>query len=173
MMNLDGMKKIAGRTLVRTAAVLLCGAALVVVSAQAQDEAPPAPPAGQMQGPPPGGGGGRGMRMDPDKMVERLTKALNLTPDQATQMKGIYEGQRKKMEALRDNSAMSREDRRAQMMAIHEDGESKIKAILTPDQQTKYAEVQAKMRERMENGRRGGGGEGAAPPPPPPPPPGL
>lgn len=158
MMNFEGLKKIAGQTIVRTAAVLLCGAALAVVSAQAQDEAPPAAPAGQMQGPPPGGG--RGMRMDPDKMVERLTKALALTPDQATQIKATLTAQQAKMESLRSNSSASREDRRAQMMAMHEDTESKIKAVLTADQKVKYDEIQARMRERMQD-------RGAPPPPPP------
>jgi Spy/CpxP family protein refolding chaperone len=107
--------------------------------------------------------------------MERLQKFLKLSDDQTAQIKTIMADERTKMEALRSNGAAPR-DNRAQMMAIHQDGETKIHALLTPDQQKKYDDMQARMRERMEErGGRGPGGPGGPggdnPPPPPPPPP--
>lgn len=143
----------------RTAAVLLCAGGLMVSAAMAQQDAPPPPPDGQMQGPPPGGPG----RGGPEHRLDMLQKRLGLTDDQKAQIKSIYEGQRAKREALEANTSLSERDRRMQMRAIHEDGEVKVHAILTPDQKTKYDAMEARQRERMGEGRRGGPD---GPPPP-------
>lgn len=137
-----------------TLLTLVCGAALVALPARAQTDAPPPPPG---QGPPPGGyhRGGPGHR------VEMLQHRLNLSADQTAQVKALLETERTKMEALRSNTAAAGEDRRSQMMAIHQDTETKLRALLTPDQVTRYDAMQAEMREHRED--RGG------PPPPPPP----
>ena len=155
-----------------TLALLLCGAVLSALPALAQQDAggpPPPPPAGE-QGPGmhrgPGGPGAR--------MHEEL-KQLNLSADQEKQVHAIMESERPKMDALRDNSSMDQADRRKEMMKIHEDATSKIRAVLTEDQKKKFDELQKQDREHMRagRGRRGGMGEGdgSVPPPPPPPPP--
>jgi Spy/CpxP family protein refolding chaperone len=150
------------------AVVMVCGLGLIAGAAVAQQDAPPPPPpGGQMQGPP--GGGHRGMG---EHRVERMKHELNLTDDQTTQVKAIFEDSRSKMEALRGNASLPQEDRHTQMMAIHQTEEDKIHAVLTPDQKTKYDAMQAKMRDRMRDRREGGeapGGETTPPPPPAPP----
>jgi protein CpxP len=158
----------------RSTAVLLCSAGLVLAAAHAQDTttAPPPPPSGQ-QGPPPGGGpggpgGGRGGMMNPERRVEMLQKQLKLSDDQTVQVKTIFADERSKTEALRANTSLSRKDMRSQMMAINQDRETKMHALLTPDQATKYDEMQAKERERMQERRENGQGGGNPPPPPPP-----
>ncbi len=156
------MKRILQKSLLGAASLLCLSFG---VSAHAQDNTPPPPPPpGDMQGPPPprgpGGPGGPGRRM------EEMVKQLNLTPDQATQFKTIMQEQRTKMEALRSDTSDSKRDRRKEMMAIHEDSEAKIHAMLTPEQKTKYDAMQAQMRDQMRERRQDGGG---APPPPPPP----
>ena len=155
-----------GMMMVRSA-VLVCGLGVAVVgTAFAQDQAPPPPPAGTaMQGPP---RGGRGGMMDPGRRADMLKQNLSLTDDQTSQVKTILEDSRTKMEALRSNSSLSQDDRRSQMMSIRKAENDKVEAILTPDQKTKYAAMQAQMRDRMRGGAPGGD---AAPPPPPPPPP--
>ena len=97
-----------------------------------------------------------------------LQQALNLTPEQTTQVRALFSAERTRMEALRSNSALAPDERRSQMIAIHQDGETKMRGILTPDQATKYAALEARMRER-----RGEGGPPQPPQPPPPPPPGV
>jgi protein CpxP len=160
------MKSNMEKRMFRTVAVLVCGAGLAMGPAAAQQNAPPPPPDGQMQGPPPGGRGGM---MNPERRVEMLQKRLDLSADQTAQVKAIFEGERGKMEALRSNSDMAPQDRRTQMMTIHQDSDAKIHAVLTPDQKTKYDEMQARERDRMQERRSGGpGGDGSMQPPPPP-----
>jgi len=90
------------------------------------------------------------------RQLEMLTKRLNLTPDQVTQVKAIDEDTAKQMQALRSDTSLSQDDRRTKMMDIRKASSSKIRALLTDDQKTKYDELQAEMRERMQN-RQGGG----------------
>ena len=123
---------------------------------QTQTDAPPPPPP---QDGPPRGGPGRG---GPEHRVEMLQRALNLTPDQTTQVRSLFETERTKMEAQRSNTALSHEDRRSQMGAIHQDTQTRMHALLTPDQATKYDTLEARMRERRDRG-----GEAGPPPPPP------
>jgi periplasmic protein CpxP/Spy len=129
-------------------------------AAFAQDTPPPPPPDQGQAGPPPEGGG-RGMRMDPNRQLERMTRELNLTSDQQEKIKPLLVERQQKMQALMDNQSLSREDRRAQMRTIAEGTNNSIKANLNDDQKQKFEE----MRQRM---RRGGPGgpppEGAAPP---------
>lgn len=160
------MKNVLSVKMFRAAAVLLCSAGLVVSAAAAQqDSTPPPPPAGQQQGPPMGMGGRRGM--NPGQRAEMMQRRLGLNADQTTQLKAVMTDGQTKMQALRANSSLAPQDRRAQAMAMRKDMQTKIRAILTPDQAKEFDAMQAKMR-----GRRGGmgptGGMGGPPPPSPP-----
>lgn len=144
----------------RSAQVLLCGAVLATMPVLAQNTTEPAQPAQNDAPPPMGGprGGGPGRRM------EMLQRDLNLSADQTAQVKAILEAERTKAEALRSNSSLAPDDRRTQMMSLRKDTDAKIRALLTPDQVTKFDAMQARMHERMQ----GRGGPDGPPPPPPP-----
>jgi protein CpxP len=94
-----------------------------------------------------------------------LTKQLELTPDQVTQIKGIYADAGSQMKALHENTSLSQQDRRQQMMAIHQDTHSKFLGTLTDDQKSKLETMQANM--KAHRGQFGHGNGGAPPPPPP------
>jgi protein CpxP len=149
-----------GRNAMRVGALALCTVAASAIPAMAQDNGGPPPQADQQ------GQGRRGG--DPGQMearqLEMMTKHLNLTPDQVTQVKAIDDAQRPQMMALRQDSSMSRDDKRSKMMAMRQDRETKIRAVLTDDQKPKYDEMIAHEKERMEHR---GGGQGGPPPPPP------
>jgi len=66
------------------------------------------------------------------------------------------------MKALREDTSIAGSDKRTKMMDIHTASQSKIRALLTPDQQTKFDALQAEMREHRGNH---GGGQGGPPPP--------
>jgi Spy/CpxP family protein refolding chaperone len=149
------------KTILQVAALALGTIALVALPVMAQDPAAPPPPPQGQAGPQHGHGGPGGMRGD---QVEFLTKKLNLTSDQVTQVKAIDDDTRKQFMALRDDTSIAGADKRAKMMDIHKASEDKIRALLTDDQKTKYDALQAEMRDRMQNHRGGPGG----PPPPPP-----
>lgn len=133
---------------------LLLGAAIGSRSMLAQDTPPPPPPDGAQQGPPPGGRGTPEMRAH--RELERLTKVLSLTEDQAAQVKAVLDDEQKQMEASRDSDSG---DPRARMMAIRQAGNTKIRALLTDQQKTKFDAIQSQQRQR--------GGPGGPPPPPP------
>ncbi len=147
------------------AAVMLCSAGIVVGSAMAQDQStPPPPPDGQQQGPPPGGGMRGGMRGgDPAMRASMLQKQLSLTDEVTAQVKAIYMDGSAKMQALR-SSGGSQDDMRSQMMSIRQAETTKVKALLTPDQATKYDAMEARMRQRGPGGPPPS--DGGAPPPP-------
>src|SRR5258708_5646959 len=91
-------------------------------AALAQDSPPP--PDQSQQGRGPG-------RMNPDAQLEHLTKQLDLTADQQSQIKPLLVDRQQKLEALRQDQSTSREDRRAKARAISEETHSKIEAVLT------------------------------------------
>ncbi|HEY2468568.1 MAG TPA: hypothetical protein VGI45_12125 [Terracidiphilus sp.] len=124
-------------------------------AALAQDNPPP-PPDQNQAGPPADGPRGRGMRMDPNRQLEHLTRELNLTTDQQAQIKPLLVDRQQKMQALFQNQSLAQEDRRTQMRTIGEGTNNSIKAILTDEQKQKFATMQQRMR------RNGPGG----PPPP-------
>lgn len=150
------MKNIT-RNAARIAALALCTLALGTASLHAQDTPPP-PPSGE-QGPPPGGPGGR---MNPERQLEMMTKALDLKPDQISQIKTIQADNRKVMMALREDTATPQDQKREKMMAMRAASEAKVRAVLNDDQKPKYDAMLAKQRERMQGGR---GGDGPPPPP--------
>ena len=92
-----------------------------------------------------------------------LTKELNLTPDQQTQVKAINDDSRSQMMALRNDTSTPQADKRAKMMDIRKSSDDKIRALLTDEQKTKFDAMQAKMQERMKEHRQGAQGGEAAP----------
>lgn len=101
------------------------------------------------------------MRRNP--MMRILRQVSNLTPDQRAQIRGVMENTRSQVEALRNDSSLSREDRRGKIGAIMQGTQAQVRAILTPDQQRQFDAAIAAMRQNA-------GGEPAEAPPPPPPP---
>ncbi|HTZ89146.1 MAG TPA: hypothetical protein VMA71_02320 [Alloacidobacterium sp.] len=130
-------------------------------AALAQDQSsPPAPTPGTS-----GTYGMHGHRMDPDTQLKRLTKQLDLSSDQQTQIKPILESRQQQMQALWQDQSLSQTDRRQKMTDIQSDTTNKIEAVLNDTQKQKYEQMQAQMKQRMMQ-RHGGAppAEGSAPP---------
>lgn len=119
-------------------------------AAIAQDDSAPPPP-------PPQTSGMHGHRgMDTDRQLKRMTKQLDLSSDQQSQIKPILDSRQQQMQDLWQDQSMSRPDRHQKMMSIQEDSSNKIEAILNDTQKQKYEASQAKMRERRTQHRQGG-----------------
>jgi periplasmic protein CpxP/Spy len=104
----------------------------------------------QVQPQPGGRAGANTIRgMSPDKQLERLTKTLNLTADQQSQIKPILENQQQQMTQIHQEDALSRVDKMTKAKSLHEDTTSKIEAVLNADQKQKYEVMQQQMQERM------------------------
>ena len=114
-----------------------------------------------------GGQWGRGQGQPPtaEQRLQRMTQQLNLTEAQQQQIKPILENESQQMQALRGDTSLSQDDRRAKMMQIRQTSASQIKPILNADQQKQFDEMMSRQ------GRgRGPGGPGqmqpqGAPPP--------
>ena len=85
----------------------------------------------------------------PDEVVKTLTTKLSLTPDQASKILPIITNRQQKLKAIMGDASLSRMDRMQQSKAVFSEGDAQIHAILTPDQQTKYAELEQQTREHM------------------------
>jgi len=72
--------------------------------------------------------------MHPHKEVEKLTKQLNLTPDQAAKLTPIIKDRDDKITAIKSNTALSPEDAKKQVRGVLKSSQEQLKAILTPDQ---------------------------------------
>jgi Spy/CpxP family protein refolding chaperone len=148
----------------RMTLLAVCSAALTAPLALFAQDTPPAPlpPASQSGGGPGGGRGGNPQERDA-RQLAMMTTQLNLTDAQQAQVKQILADSSAKMMALRSDDSTPMDQKRPKMMAIMQDRTAAVRAVLTPDQQTKYDAMVEQMRQRM-----GGGGGGTPPPPPPP-----
>jgi protein CpxP len=143
-------------------ALALSGLLTLGTSAILAQDNPPPPPDQNQAGPPPDGARGRGMRMDPDRQLARLTRELNLSSDQQDKIKPLLVDRQQKMQALFQDQSLAQQDRRRQMRTISEGTNNNIKALLNDDQKQKFDAMQ----ERMRHNRREGGPGGPPPPPP-------
>ena len=126
-----------------------------------QDNAAPTPDASAPQQ---GGGHGQwgGHQQSPDEQVARMTKRYNLSSDQQAQIKPILANQQQQMQALRQDSSLSREDKMAKVKSIRLDSSSKIQALLNDGQKQKFAQDQQRRQEHMqEHGAPPAGGPAA------------
>ncbi|HVZ61151.1 MAG TPA: Spy/CpxP family protein refolding chaperone [Terriglobales bacterium] len=99
----------------------------------------------------------RGKRMGPPGGgFERMAERLNLTEQQKSQIKPIFDNNRKEMEALRDDTSLTQDQKRERFMQMRDQTKTQVDAILTPEQKQQMQEMQEKMRNR----RRGHGGPG-------------
>lgn len=85
-----------------------------------------------------------------DQQLQTLSEKLNLTDDQKAKIKPILEDQMKQMKALHEDSSLSAEQKRDKMKSIHDTSHEQINAVLTPEQQTKFKEMQEHMGKHKE-----------------------
>ena len=163
------MKIQQGTALSYVARVALFSFVLAPISLMAQQSDPSAPPPSTQDG----GPLPRGPHGDPAErqahMLQMMTKRLNLSPDQVTQIKAIQADNETQMQGIHSDTSLQPADRRAKMMDLHKAESDKIHAVLNDDQKAKYDAMEAKRHDRM-RGDHGGpppSGQDAPPPPPP------
>lgn len=92
----------------------------------------------------PQGPQGHGQPMSPDQRLQMMTKQLNLTADQQEKIKPLLESQNQQMQALRQDSSLSREDRMTKMQEIRQGTNDQIKSALDADQQKKFEQTMSR-----------------------------
>ena len=96
-----------------------------------------------------------------DRAFNGLARRLNLTESQQTTVKSYMEDQRTQLQALRNNTALTREQRMEQARTIRQQTQDKIRTTLTAEQQQQLDQLrqqrQDRFQDRMNRGPRGRG----------------
>ena len=87
-----------------------------------------------------------------EERLKQLSEELNLTPEQKAKIKPVLEKEREKVQALRSDTSLTREQRQEKMRAMRADLDKQIKPILTADQYQKWEKSRAEMRNRARQG---------------------
>jgi Spy/CpxP family protein refolding chaperone len=87
--------------------------------------------------------------------AEARAKELGLTDEQQAQLKSIHQQEQDALKALKDNTTLSKEEKRAQAKTIRETARTQSNSVFTAEQQAKIAERRA--------ARQQGGGDGVGP----------
>ena len=82
-----------------------------------------------------------GPQVRKERLMKRLTRRLDLTPQQQEKVTVIFEEMRGQLFNLRTKH-------KPEMERIREQGHARIKAILSPEQQKQFDEMMAKLKER-------------------------
>lgn len=91
----------------------------------------------------------------PGAMMEHAAKELGLTTEQQAKWKEIGQQERAAAKPIRDDQALSKEDRRAKLKELNKGFAEQRRAVLTSDQQAKFDQMRAKMAEHGPRGERG------------------
>lgn len=77
-----------------------------------------------------------------DEQLQMFSEKLSLTDDQKAKLKPILQDQMQQMKAVHEDTSLSPEQKKTKMKSIHESIHEQINAVLTPEQQTKFKEMQ-------------------------------
>jgi len=110
----------------------------------------------QSQAPTPDKHAGMHHEESADQHLQMLSEKLNLTDDQKAKLKPVLQDQLQQMKAVREDSSLSEEQKRAKMKSVHESLHDQINAVLTPDQQAKFKQMRQEHMQKhkeMEEGK--------------------
>ena len=87
--------------------------------------------------------------------LQELSEKLNLTDEQKAAIKPILVTEANEIKAVHQDSSISDEQKQAKVKEIRDSSREKINALLTPEQQKKFAEMKgqagSRMREEFQN----------------------
>ncbi|HVZ16518.1 MAG TPA: hypothetical protein VG897_05340 [Terriglobales bacterium] len=74
----------------------------------------------------------------------RMAKKLNLTQDQQDKLKPIFQKQREQAQAIKNDTSLSKEQKKEKFQALRQDTMTQVNGILTPEQQQQWQQMRAK-----------------------------
>lgn len=100
------------------------------------------------------GMGGQGMGQEGDKAevmqkLEKMSAALQLTPQQKQQVRPILMEEAPKLKALKENTSLGPLQKAMQMHQIADATDAKLKPILNPQQYQTWEQMRAHERQQM------------------------
>jgi Spy/CpxP family protein refolding chaperone len=91
--------------------------------------------------------------MSTEEQLAHMTKELNLTSEQQTQIKPLLDGRREQMMQVHQDQSMSRDDKMAKMKTLDDDTHAKIAAVLNDQQKAKFQQMAEKREQHWNNGQ--------------------
>ena len=86
--------------------------------------------------------------------LKHIAQKLNLTQQQQDQLKPVFEKQHQQMLAIRNDASLSQDQKKEKIQALHQDTQAQIKGVLTPEQQTQWAQMKAQGKQHMAGHRK-------------------
>lgn len=83
--------------------------------------------------------------------LDRLTTALNLTPEQVARIQAVHQSTQSRRQAIMADTSLTRQDRRAKMRDLAKDSHQQIMSVLTADQKTKLEQLREEKRSEWSN----------------------
>ena len=94
--------------------------------------------------------------MDPQARVAKLTKKLDLYPDQVPQVEAIFAESRAQIQAIRETNTLAERDQaRAEMQVVREETQERLATVLTAEQMEKLDSMKQRHRDRGKRRHRG------------------
>lgn len=81
--------------------------------------------------------------------MDKLTKALNLTPDQVIKIQAIHQNARAQRQAVVADKSLAPEAKKAKLMEIFKATHEQVIAVLTPEQRAKFKELRDARKAEM------------------------
>lgn len=75
------------------------------------------------------------------KERKEMIKQLHLTKQQKRQFKAFHRSTKHEREAIKNNTALSQEQKSERLMHLRKENQEKLKSILTPEQKEKWMEM--------------------------------
>jgi len=90
----------------------------------------------------------------PERAAERLAERLNLTEEQKSTVQSYFEDQRSQMQVLRNDDALTRQQRMERAREIQRQTRDKVRSILTVEQQQRAEELRNEARQQFQERRQ-------------------
>jgi periplasmic protein CpxP/Spy len=78
--------------------------------------------------------------------MQKLTQELNLTPNQQTKIKPIFQKAHAQAKTIRQDATLNKDQKMAKMKELHQNTMAQLNEILTPEQQTQLKQLQEQRR---------------------------
>lgn len=83
------------------------------------------------------------------KHIERMQKELNLTADQANQLKSNEEAMKSQFESIKNNTNLDEATKRRQLAALKAERKATMEKVLTPEQKEKWQGMHKEQKGKM------------------------
>lgn len=92
---------------------------------------------------------------DPQKQTARLSRKLQLTPEQASKIEPIIQGRQQQVAQLRADNSLAPRDLHQKLRALKQETDGQIQAILTDSQRQQYLQMQQAAMQKHRDSRQG------------------